>query len=224
MPYHWKIPLLLVIAVGSWTGCETLGATPAELSKPQILAIRADPPAIQAGQTSTLSILVADPDGVVANPDVTWTLTTQDPDEQPLGTLTGDGYTAPATIAEESVVELVEARVLIAGEELIASKVISVGTNVRDNPALVGFTADGADVLATGTLTLTTGQTTVLSVDIGADIRDVAWYATVGSIEQYRSTPAELVAPDEPGSGWLIAVVRDAFGGVVWQAIAVTVQ
>ena len=71
---------------------------------------------------------------------------------------------------------------------------------------------------------LTTGQTTVLSVDIGADIYDVAWYATVGSIEQYRSTPAELVAPDEPGSGWLIAVVRDAFGGVVWQAIAVTVQ
>ena len=140
MPYHWRIPLLLVIAVGSWTGCETLGATPAELSRPQILAIRADPPAIQVGQTSTLSILVADPDGVVANPDVTWALTTVDPDEQPLGTLMGDGYTAPATLAEEFVAELVVARVLIAGKELTASKVISVGTDVRDNPALVGFT------------------------------------------------------------------------------------
>lgn len=52
----------------------------------------------------------------------------------------GDGYTAPATIAEESVAELVVARVLIAGKELTASKVISVGTDVRDNPALVGFT------------------------------------------------------------------------------------
>ena len=222
---------LFVAFTGLWAGCNDL-ATPAELVRPQVLAIRADPPAIPPGEASALSILVADQDGAVPSPEVTWEATAGNPGEPPLGSVAvGDGgeviYTAPDAISEELAIATVTARVASDAGELVAVKAIGIGDLPLSNPELMAFTADGADLLADQTLTLEVGQTVSLAVDIGqasGDMTTFAWYATAGTIDLYQSNPVDMVARDEPGSGWLFVVVRDGLGGVVWQAIEVTVQ
>ncbi|MEM9489850.1 MAG: hypothetical protein AAGC55_11935 [Myxococcota bacterium] len=215
-----------------WVGCEGFGATPAELAKTQILAIRAEPPGIRPGETATLSILVADPDGAVADPDVSWELVSDTADEPPLGTVAigADGgvtYDAPDSIPGDVLQESIVARVSAADGELAALKVIAVGDESLSNPALTAFTVDGSDILTGRSVTLAREQTVELSIgiDVAADgSAAVSWFATIGIIDQYRSNPTELVVQDELGSGWLFAVVRDGLGGAVWEEIAVTVE
>lgn len=232
MRYHWVTCFMLLVGpIGLSAGCEEF-VTPAELDKPQILAIRAEPPALLPAENSTLSILVAGPEGIISDPDVTWASVSTNPGEPPLGTvMVGDDeeviYTAPATIAESVVYGSVTARIASADGDLAALKVMTIGDESVSNPTLVTFTSDGSDLLDDRTLLLTTGQTAALALDIDTTMDDttsVAWYTTIGIIERYQSNPADFMAGDEPGTGWLIAVVRDGSGGIAWEVIEVTVE
>ncbi len=227
-----RIALCLVLALGILlTGCSEF-ATPAELSKPQILAIRADPPSIGPGETSELSILVADHDGEIPAPQVTWFSTPTTPDSEALGTVTiePDGtaiYTAPTELPMTPTIGTVTATVTHDGGEMQALKAILVGAFPLANPIMTGFTADAQDILEEGRLSVSPGQTVALEVATEPELGDMAgfaWYSTIGEIERYQSNPVELVAQDEPGEGWLFAVVRDGQVGVVWAAVEVTVE
>ena len=86
--------------------------------------------------------------------------------------------------------------------------------------------ANDADGLA-GPLTLARNTPVAIDVAIepaaGEDAR-FAWYSSAGEIERYQSTPAELVAAEDAGRGWLFVVVRDGLGGVAWHGVEVTVE
>jgi hypothetical protein len=222
----WLTPIMCTVALG----CAEF-ATPAELDRAQILAIVAEPPAVGPGESSTLTILVAGPDGAIAQPQVVWSASSISPEVPPLGTLADeqDGtatYMAPPTQpADNPALALIEARVEVGRDmPLIGSKAIAVGSIVLANPTLTRFDAGGTDLLTVDELSLRVGTPTALEIDVEGGFFEegsVSWYATGATIEQYRSNPTEILA-EEAGEGWLFVVARDGRGGVVWREVHLT--
>ena len=216
------------------TGCDEF-ATPAALSKTQVLAISAEPPVITPGASTTLEILVADSDGPVAAPDIAWSVATMNPGDLPIGVVEQmpDGralYTAPASIAEEPTFASVLATIQL-GESapLTALKaVVILNSSVPlANPSITTFEVAGLDALSGEPVRVEAGQAVPIEFVTdppSSDTSSFAWYATIGEIERYQSNPAELLVGDEPGSGWLIAVMRDGLGGVVWHQVAIEAE
>lgn len=235
MPNTQRACALALAAVAALlaTAC-TEFATPAELAKPQILAIRVEPPSVPPGASTELSILVADSDGPIESPDVTWTVAGLMPGTPPIGEVVGvDGggaiYTAPGEVAETPTFGSVQASVQVGGDglPLIAIKGVLIGNLPLANPILTAFTIGGNDALAGGPVVLQAGETVALSITAEPDISDtssVAWYSTVGLIEAYQSSPAELQVSETPGAGWVIVVARDGLGGISWREVPVTVE
>lgn len=209
-------------------------ATPAELAKPQVLAISAEPPSIAPGATTELRILVADNDGPMDDLDVTWTVTSLIPGAPPLGEITSAEagvatYTAPADIPENPTFSSVQASVQLEGQSqpLIAIKGVALGSLPLVNPTLASFTVGDQDALASPVMTLQRGETLPIAITTEpapGETGAVAWYVTIGTIEAYQSSPTELVVGDESGSGWLFVVVRDGFGGVAWHQVQIEVE
>jgi hypothetical protein len=173
---------------------------PSALTHPQIIAVRATPPAIEPGEHATLDALVAGPAGVLA-PALAWQIVAA-----PEGTvLDGDSLAAGAT---GDVVLALDA------DGLAAEKRIAIGTH-RDNPVVV-LTADGVPV---DELRVARGATVALA----AEASSVSWYCTLGEITRFRAPATELVVP-EAGDGTLIVVGRDGEGGVGWQIVKLVVD
>ena len=205
-------------------------ATPAELDRPQILAITTQPPSVGLGERATITLLVADPTGEVSDPEVSWASIAIVAGTLPVGEVevAADGsvsYIAPGDRPETMpALAMVEADVAIAGATLVGIKAVVVGDVGLSNPTITAMTGNDADLLTNPELTLTREEIASLSVTIDPAATDTvyAWYSTLGTIEMYRSSPTELVA-DEPGEGWLFVVVRDGRGGVVWHKVHLTV-
>ncbi|MCE9575147.1 MAG: hypothetical protein K8W52_18490 [Deltaproteobacteria bacterium] len=223
------VPLLLVAAAAA--GCDDF-ATPAQLTKPTVLAVIADPPIVAPGASAAISVAMAGPDGPIAGPTVTWSLAETYPGIAPFGTITptADGaatYAAPDPLPPlpDKVPPVVTIQAAIGGDTPItALMAIGVVAVPSANPVIDALTVAGA----TGdTATITHGAT----VDVAAmitpaadDTTSFAWYSTAGEIERYQSNPTTLVAPAEPGSGWIYVVVRDGKGGAAVRSIAVTIN
>lgn len=213
----------LAIAVAS-SGCEDF-ATPAELDRPQILAIASDPASVAPGERARLSILVAGPDGAI-EPEVSWSITTS-PGVPQLGRVERDGddayYVAPGTIDEDPTGTLVQAD-LTAGEiALTGLKAMVVSELDLENPAVIAIDRDG--IAIDGDLVVSPGDELDLAVTLEPEATDdleIAWYSTSFTIEKYRSQPTTAVVPDEAEDGWLFAIARDR-GGVGWRSIRVVV-
>jgi hypothetical protein len=202
-------------------------ATPAELETTQILAIQSNPASLTLGSSATLTIFVADENGPVADPDVAWSLPSQAgvPD---LGTIEDDGttvtYTAPAALPELPFLVTVEARLADGENTLVALKAMLIGGPALTNPEIAAIRVDGET--AAEPLTLQVGAESSLAVELAtppSEDATYAWYARPGTIDEYRSSPTVYLAPDEPGEGWLIVVVRDR-GGIAYQSIAIRVE
>lgn len=208
------------------TSC-TEFATPAELEASQILAIQSEPASVSLGSSATLSILVADKNGPVNDPQVTWSLQAQE-GLPALGSLVDDGntvtYSAPDMVPSLPTLVTVEARVQHADETLVALKGILIGGPSLVNPEIQAITVDGHD--AAEFITLETGQESALGLQMMKELSEdatYAWYARPGTIDEYRSTPTVLVAPDAPGDGWLHVVVRDQ-GGIAYRSVPLKVE
>ncbi len=231
----WFRKTKFVLTVGVWlvfasgAGCDDF-ATPAELDRPQILGIAADPPAVALGETTALSIYVAGPDGEVVDPEVVWEVVSVGPGLPQLGRIDPASptptFVAPDDVPEEPTLAMVQATVSVGEQPLLGQKAIVVGRVVLSNPMLTRFAAGGTDLL-TDELRMFAGDVVSLSVDIAPEQdKDTtySWYSTVGTIAAYRSAPTDLEAPEEPASGWLFVVVRDGRGGIVWRKARVVVE
>jgi hypothetical protein len=221
------VPLLLL------AGCTDF-PTPAELTKPTILAIVAEPPLIGPGASTELTLVLAGPDGPMTPAAVDWAIAESYPGVPVFGTVEPgpDGtatYTAPdplpalpeGTPPVTSIAVSVEAD----GTRIESIKVIAVADLPAENPAFTVLAVGGE--VAGPELTLAAGQT--YGLDIGVEPApgegsSFAWYSTAGEIEQYQSNPTELVAAEAPGEGWLFVVFRDGRGGVAWRGLPVTVE
>ena len=202
----------LLLSIVLSLGCTDF-ALPSELSRTQILAVRATPAAIEPGGRAHLEALVAGPDGVAAGLAASWT---------------ADGDGAAIEIDEAGEAWLVAARAgavavelrVDAGEELVARKTVPVDQEAG-NPEMVRLEAGGEPVAET--LVAPSGRVTALEAELDAEPAVMSWFATIGTIDRYRHNPTELVT-DEAGDGWLIAVGRDDAGGVTWRVVRLVVE
>lgn len=223
--------VLTIATVLVAVGCNDL-STPQELSHPQILAVRADPPIMPAGARSQLSVLVAGPDGEVQPEQTDWAVADAIPGVPPVGAIETDDdgvwFVAPA--ATDGVVGVaVQVTVRLAdASSLVAIKGIGVGApNPTANPSIdevrIGDEAAAEDV----DVRLARGAVTPISVAVapgpGPDA-EYSWYATIGEIGLYRRNPSEIIAPEDAGTGWLYAVYRDGAGGVAWRRLPIVVE
>jgi hypothetical protein len=226
--------LLLVLALCASTACTDF-ATPAELTKPTVLAIVADPPLVATGGTSELSVVLAGPDGPMSADQVEWALVETFPGVPPFGAVSAGAAPGEATFTVPDPlppqpdgalpVSTVQATVTAGEETIVVVKAMVVADLPSANPEITAL-AIGGDVVDNA-VTVTAGATVPLDVGTEpapSDDATYAWYSTVGEIQDYQSNPCELVVAQAPGEGWLFVVVRDGRGGVAWRGVRTTVE
>jgi hypothetical protein len=217
--------LALIAAVIGGLGCNDL-ATPADLARPQILAVRADPPTVLSGERTQLSIVLAGPDGFLAPAVTRWGI--QPPG---LGTLEleGDGSVFLRAPDELSAVEFTALEVSAEVDDettLVAIKGIAMGVDtVEPNPTITDLRINGVTVDDGGSVELERGATITLDADTDpppGQYHEFAWYSTSGEIDLWRLSPTDLIAPQEAEDGLLILVYRDGLGGVTWRSATIS--
>lgn len=210
-------------------------ATPAELEKPTILAVTADPPVVAAGGDARLDTVVVDGSGVLTGLTTSYRLVETYAGVAPIGRLAVDGgvtrYVAPDEVPTlpggAPPIDTVEVTIDGAGDRpMTALKAMAVAPAATANPTIARLGVGDGDGLA-GPLRVRHGDTLALEVatDPPADeAARFAWYTVAGEIERYQSNPCELIVGDEARSGWLFVVVRDGKGGVAWRGVELQVE
>jgi hypothetical protein len=195
---------------------------PSALTREQIVAVRSTPASLAPGGRARLDALIAGPDGVVEDAELTWSIT--EPSDGASIEVDDEGtWLQVADDIAPGPVGITLAVTAPSGTETTALKQVDVG-EPRDNPGPMGLMADGQSI-ADDELRVPVQAAIPLSAQVeGADDAQFSWYATVGEIELYRRNPTELVAPEAPEQGWLITVVRDGEGGVNWQIVSLVVE
>jgi hypothetical protein len=192
--------------------------------------VRAQPPGIASGQTSTIDALLGQKGGTtgVATP----TLATVVSPASLSDVLTGDGTHWTVTAPDET--RLAAARtelklaagapvplqisVAYAGGSLVALKSIDLGV-AAENPPMNNVTIDGKPAPDPGT-ELTVGKLVKIPLSIDADdiTYDVTWLTSCGTMHDFDLPQSYLrVEADDPDAGQLAVVIRDAHGGVSWK-------
>jgi hypothetical protein len=219
--------LAIVIGVIAAGGCIGDLDPPWQLDHDRIIAVRATPPGIAAGGTSTLDALLAHKGAgtTVAAPDLAmvvspaslsdtlalrggqWIVTA--PDNARLAAARTELMLAP-----DAPVPL-QVGVVYGNQTLIATKTILLGAAV-DNPPLVDVMLDGKPA---GDTVLTVGKLVAVPLSIAVDdaLFDVAWLTSCGTMHDFDLPSAHLeVEADDPTAGELAVVLRDDLGGVAW--------
>jgi hypothetical protein len=199
---------------------------PWQLDHDRIIAVRATPPHIPAGATSTLDVFLGHKGGPtsVQAPDVT---TVVSPTSL-ASALSGSTVTAPSEAqlaAARTELGLdagapvpLELGIAIAQDQLAATKTVWLGDSA-DNPTLDGLMIQDAPAPPAGTM-LTVPSLTDIHLFVQADdaIDIVNWLSSCGSMHDYDLHKAYLrVEKKDPTSGELAVVLRDGQGGVTWE-------
>jgi hypothetical protein len=223
------VALATVSAVGAAIGCTGDLDPPWQLDHDRIIAVRASPPGIAAGETSMLDALlgakgaptrVAPPElAAVASPaslsDVLafdgtgWVVTA--PSEQRLARAR-----AELTLPADAPVPL-RVDVSYAGQTLVATKTIELG-RAASNPSLVSMNMkiDGAPA-SSAEIVVEPLVKVPLSIDADDAQFDVTWLTSCGTMHDFDLPNAYLmVEADDPTTGELAVIVRDAGSGVAW--------
>jgi hypothetical protein len=225
---------LFVAVVAAAAGCAGDIDPPWQLSHNRIIAVRAEPPGILAGQTSRIDALLGHKDAMtsVATPELAavtspmslsdvlsvdngaWTVTAPSDDRMAAAR-------SELKLAADAPVPL-EIGVSYAGQTLIATKTILLGQAVA-NPTLDNVMINGqppADQLTVGKLVKVP-----LAIDADDLNFDVIWLTSCGTMHDFDLPNAYLkVESDDPDTGELGVVLRDAHGGVAWQLWPIQAQ
>ena len=225
----------LAILVAALAGCG-VGVDPEwQLDHDRVIAVRADPPRIASGQTSTLDALlgrkgvapfVVDPDtATVVSPTRLASALSQQAQQWVV--------TAPA----ETELDAVRAELgLEAGAPVplrirvkfsldqSATKIVWLG-ELAYNPSLEPLTINGMDGLMLADLTVGAGVDIPLTVELDAETYDVNWLTSCGTMHDFDLPRAYLrVEPEDPQAGSLAIVARDNVGGVSWRVWSIAAQ
>lgn len=204
-----------------------------QLDHDRVIAVRADPPRIASGQTSTLDALlgrkgmapfVADPESAMVVSPMRFA-----------GALRQEGQqwvvTAPAVAdldaarselgLEPGVPVPLRVRVTFSLDQS-ATKIIWLGELVQ-NPVLDPITIDGMDGLMLAELDVGVAVDVPLAVELDPEVYDIEWLTSCGTMHDFDLPHAYLrVEPEDPQSGSLAIVARDNVGGVSWRVWSVT--
>lgn len=216
-----------VVLALSAVGCADEVAQPWDLEHDRIVAVRATPPSIPAGERSELDALIA-LEGASTSVQVPEAATVVSPASL-ANTLSFDGgkwvVTAPddAAIAAARVELALEADAPVPlqvgvqyGGELLATKTVWLG-RAATNPSLTAMTIDGGSAETQAEVVVGTLVDVPMSVAV-ADGDEVNWLTSCGTMHDYDLPEAYLrVEHDDPTEGELAVVIRDKNGGVAWR-------
>jgi hypothetical protein len=203
--------IFLVAALATLAAC-TDSNDPFLLDHAQILAVRAEPAHALPGGSVRIDVLAGDAEGELL--DVV-------PDSIDAGGLPAerrvDGWyvTSPTALAPTISVTLT-----IDGEPWTATKELVFGDSAA-NPTVAAMQVGGSAAQA---VDVAKGEKPVLDVaSAGVAPLAYAWYTSLGKLDHYREAEATFDA-DAAGDGIVCVVVRDAQGGVTWQAVPAHVE
>jgi hypothetical protein len=215
------------------------------LDHDHVIAARATPPRIRAGDATNLDALVAHADGPVTieNPmtaelanapaemarslvheDGVWRL--HAPDAETLaGARPALGLPEDAPVPVDVMMTFSNVSPVVGSRAAMppfrVKKTVWLGEpseNPAMPPVLVG------DVAATDEIVVPIGVDTYLSVDVPDGVR-VSWLTNVGELFQDDVPRAFVrVLPDHARSGQLVVVLRDNDGGVAWQVFSMRAE
>lgn len=230
-----RIPALAaLVALAACTG----DIDPAwQLDHTRIIAVRATPPGITAGQTSALDALLATKGAKtsvatpqlarVASPaslasalsfDGTSWVVTAPSDDQLAAARSQLGLAAGAPVP-------LEVGVSYDGNTLIATKEIELGMT-DTNPDLVGLMINGTPAPPAGT-PITIGKQVTVPLAITADnaVDDVTWLTSCGTMHDFDLPNAHIIVESgDPDIGELAVVLRTPGGGVAWSVWPIQAQ
>ena len=226
----WAVALALL---GS-AACAGDVDPPWQLDHDRIVAVRAEPPGIAAGQTSRIDALLAKKGAMtsVATPELATVVSPASladvlsiADGSWVVTAPGDDRLAAARselkLAAGDPVPL-QIGVSYSGQTLVATKTLTLGAAAA-NPPLDGITVDGkppGDALTVGKL-----DKVPLSINADDVNYDVTWVSSCGTMHDFDLPQAYLkVESDDPTTGELGVIVRDAHGGVSWKIWPIQAQ
>lgn len=213
---------LSAVALLSVAACDDM-STPADLDREQILAIRATPSALAAGESVILDSLLAGPEGQFLG-ETSWRLVGEYPGLTLEVLETGnavlraeEGFTADVPL------ELEFAVARPGGPDLVALKRVPVASLPSENPSIASLNIGSQAVDDNGVVTIERGVVS-LQVEAPIDAR-IAWYTSLGEIRFYRDEVTSIETTEEDGdAGWLAVVVRDSTGGVDWHVCQLIVR
>jgi hypothetical protein len=229
----------LVLVLLALTACNIDIDEPWQLEHDRIIAVRATPPSISPGETSTIDLLagfdampVAErgPDFVqVVSPmslsDLvqpsggTWTVTA--PSEERLAAARAelgitDGMPVPLRVG---IAASWPTPVMSPDSRGFgAVKIVWLGVSAG-NPDLTGLTVNGVDAPAGTDLVVPKDAKVPLFVDADDNVDIVNWLSSAGTVHDFDLHAAYLTFddPDDKLEGQLAVIVRDPLGGVAWR-------
>lgn len=184
------------------------------LDHDHVIAVRATPAGVAAGEHATIDALVAHAGAptTVATPSVAGAPLAP-PELQAMVALDGGAWVVTAPIdLPPTPIDVVMMFDHPTGDPFYVKKTVVLGEHV-DNPALPAITVAGA--LAGGELALPVGQDVYLA--IASDAR-VSWLTSCGTLYQ-DDVATSYIHTDSACDGELAVVVRADDGGVAWQVL-----
>jgi hypothetical protein len=199
-----------------------------QLDHDRIIAVRATPPGIVAGGTSTIDALLTAKGGKtsVAVPELAQVVSPTSLSD----TLSFDSgawiVTAPSEdrlavaraelkLAPDAPVPL-QVGVAYANQTLVATKTIALGA-AAENPSLVNVMLDGKPAGDYSELVVGKLVNVPLSIDADDALFDTNWLTSCGTMHDFDLPTAHItVEADDPDAGELAVVLRDARAGVAW--------
>jgi len=236
---------LAAVALGACTG----DLDPAwQLDHDRIIAVRATPPSITSGQTSTLDSLigakgaktrVAAPDGaMVVSPtslsDVLaftggqWVVTAPSEDRLVAARAElklADGAPVPLQVGVAYTLPapkdpLVAIKIITLGQAANNPTLEALNVMINDQPAMFEDPPATESEIIVGKLV-----NVPLSIDVDDVNFDVAWLTSCGTMHDFDLPKAHIkVEADDPQDGELAVVLRDAAGGVAWNVWSIRAQ
>jgi len=224
--------LAAIAVAAAAAGCMGDIDPPWQLSHDRIVAVRADPPGLAPGGTARIDALLAHKDQMtsVESPELAAVVSPASLSD--VVSFQGGSWmvTAPAEdrmVAARSELKLaagapvpLQVGVSYAGRTLMATKTITLG-QAAANPVLDGLMIDGKPIdPAAPSAALTVGKLVNVPLSVNAsDVDfDVIWLTSCGTMHDFDLPQAYLrVETDDPQTGEVGVVLRDAHGGVAWK-------
>lgn len=204
---------------------------PWQLDHDRIIAVRATPPHIASGATSTIDVFVGHKGAPTSTqpPDVVKVVSPMSLADVVSGTtVTAPGEDRLAAARTELGLMPgdpvpVQLGVGVAAGQLAATKTVWLGDSL-DNPTLQGLMIDDAPAPAAGTMLMVPPLTDIhLFVEADDSVDIVNWLTSCGSMHDFDLHKAYLrVEKDDPTMGELSVVLRDNHGGVAWEVWPIT--
>lgn len=212
-----------------------------QLDHDRIVAVRANPPHIPSGASSSFDALIAHRGGptdieqpllaTVADPKDLSAIVTNDLSSGKVIVTAPDAATLAAERAELGLdpaapvpVDVVMQFPTSNGIQLYAKKTVYLGDSA-DNPASIGTVTVNGDTPAPGAaISIPVDVDVPLATD--ADPADkVMWLTSCGTMHDDNELAAFIhVLPADPKQGELAFVLRDTAGGVVWQVWPISAE